>query len=67
MNKVVSFQILHPFTHIQAHAQQHVSAELPPPLPQVVEQAAILQEFSHHIERLLACAHPIQLDQLWMG
>lgn len=67
MNKAISFQVFHPFTHIQAHAQQHVSAEFPSPLPKVVEQAAVLHEFSHDIERLVVCAHSVKLDQLRVG
>lgn len=67
MNEPISFQILHPFTHILAYAQQQVPAEFPPSLPQVVEQAAVLHELSHYIERLVARAHSVKLDQLRVG
>lgn len=67
MNKAISFQVFHPFAHILAHAQEHVSAEFPSPLLKVLEQAAVFHEFSHNVERFVMCAHSVKLDQLWVG
>ena len=62
MNKAVPLQILHPFTDVLAHAQQHLPLKRSPPVSEIVQQAAVLHKLRHNVQGLLLYAHPIELD-----
>lgn len=64
MDEAVSLQILHPFTHILAHAQQHISTEMALSLSEEVQKTAPLHELSNDVDGLLLGAYAIELHQL---
>ena len=61
VDEAVSLQVLHPFTHILTHAQQHVSAEMALSLPEEIQKAAPLHELSDNVNGLLLRANTIKL------
>lgn len=61
VDKAVPLQVFHPFTHILAHAQQHVSAKMTLSLSKKVQQAAPFHELRNNVDWLLLSAHTIEL------
>lgn len=64
MDEAVSLQVLHPFTHILAHAQQDISAEMALSLPEEIQKAAPFHELGNNVNGLLLGAHAVELYQL---
>lgn len=64
MDEAVSLQVLHPFTHILAHAQQHISAEMALSLSEEVQKAASFHELGDDVDGFLLGAYTIELNQL---
>lgn len=67
VDEAVGLQVLHALTDVQADTQQGPQAEAAPPLPEEVEQAAVLHELCDDVNGLLLAAHSIQLHQLRVG
>lgn len=63
MDEAVSLQVLHPLTDIQAETQQGPETEASPPLPEEVEQTAVLHELCDDVDGPLLAAHSVQLHQ----
>lgn len=64
VDEAVSLQVLHPFTHILAHAQQDISAEMALSLPEEIQKAAPFHELGNDVNGLLLGAHAVELYQL---
>lgn len=64
MDEAVSLQVLHPFTHVLAHAQQDISAEMALSLPEEIQKAAPLHELGDDVNGLLLGTHAVELYQL---
>lgn len=60
----MSLQVLHPLTDVLAHGQKPGLFQSPAPLPQDVQQTAVLHELSHDQQGALLQANTIQLHQL---
>lgn len=63
MDETLSLQVLHPLAHVLAHGQKPRRLQTLPPLPQEVQQAAVLHELGHDEQRLLLQADAVQLHQ----
>ena len=63
MDEAVGLQMLHPLADVQADAQQGPQAEAALPLPEEVEQTAVLHELGHDVDGLLLAANSVQLHQ----
>lgn len=61
MDEAVGLKVLHALADIQADAQQGPQAEAASPLPEEVQQAALLHELCDDVDGLLLAAHSIQL------
>lgn len=64
VDETVSLQVLHPFTHILTHAQQHISVEMTLPLSEEIQKAALFHELGNDVNWSLLGAHTIKLHQL---
>lgn len=64
VNEAVLLQVLHPFTHVLTHAQQHVSTKMALSLSEKIQKAAPFHELSHNVNRLLLGTDTIKLNQL---
>lgn len=64
VDEAVPLQVLHPFTHILAHAQQYVSTEMALSLSEEIQKAAPFHELSNNVKWLLLGAYTIKLYQL---
>lgn len=64
VDEAVSLQVLHPFTYILTHAQQHISTEMALSLSEEIQKAAPFHELGNYVDRFLLSAHAIELDQL---
>lgn len=64
MDEAMSLQVLHPLTDILAHGQKPRVLQGRPPLPQEVQQAAVLHELGHDQQGALLQANAVQLHQL---
>lgn len=64
MDEALSLQVLHPLADVLAHGQKPRLLQRPAPLPQEVQQAAILHELGHDQQGALLQANAIQLHQL---
>lgn len=64
MDEAVSLQVLHPFAHVLAHAQQQISAEMALSLSEEVEKAAPFHELGDDVDGSLLGAYAIELYQL---
>lgn len=64
VDEAVSLQVLHPFAHVLAHAQQHISAEMALSLPEEVQKAAPFHELGDDVDGFLLGAYTIELYQL---
>lgn len=63
VDEAAALQVLHARAHVLAHAEQRVGAERPLPGAQVVQQAAVLHELGHDVQRPVLDAHAVQLHQ----
>lgn len=63
MDEAIGLQVLHALTDVQAKTQQGPKAEAAPPLPEEVQQTALLHELCDDVNGLLLAAHSIQLHQ----
>lgn len=63
VDEAVGLQVLHPLADIQADTQQGPQAEAALPLPEEVEQTAVLHELGDDVDGLLMAAHSVQLHQ----
>lgn len=66
VDEAISLQVLHPFTYILTHAQQHVSTEMTLSLAEEIQKAAPFHEFGDNVEWFLLGAYTIKLYQLWV-
>lgn len=64
MDEAVSLQVLHPFAHVLAHAQQQISAEMALSLSEEVQKAAPFHELGDDVDGSLLGAYAIELYQL---
>lgn len=62
VDEAVSLQVLHAFTHILTHAQQHISAEMPLSLPEKIQKAAPLHELGDNVDGFLLGAYAVKLN-----
>lgn len=67
MDEAVGFQVCHALADIQTDTQQAPLVKAAPPLPEVVQQAALLHELRDNVDWPLLAAHPIQLYQFGVG
>lgn len=67
VDEAVGLQVLHALADVLADTQQRPQAEAAPPLPEEVQQAAVLHELCDDVNGLLLAANPIQLHQLRVG
>ena len=61
VDEAVSLQVLHPFTHILTHAQQHISIKMTLSLSEEVQKAALFHELGNNVNWSLLGAHTIKL------
>lgn len=61
VDEAVSLQVLHPFTHILTHAQQHISTKMPLSLSEEIQKAAPLHELRNNVNWLLLGAYTVKL------
>lgn len=67
VDEAVGFQVRHALADIQTDTKQAPLVKAAPPLPEVVQQAALLHELSDNVDWPLLAAHPIQLHQFGVG
>lgn len=63
VDETVGLQVLHPLTDVLTHGQKPRPFYSPAPLPQDVQQAAVLHELGHDQQGALLQTHPVQLNQ----
>ena len=63
VDEAVGLQVLHPLTDVLAHGQKPRLLQGPAPLPQEVQQAAVLHELGHDQQGALLQANTVQLHQ----
>ncbi len=63
VDETVCLQVLHPLTDVLTHGQKPRLLQSPAPLPQEVQQAAVLHELGHNQQGALLQANTIQLHQ----
>ena len=63
MDEAVSLQILHPFTDILAHTEQHLLLQLSFPLSEVVKQAAVFHKLRHNVKGLPLYTYSVELNE----
>lgn len=63
VDEAVGLQVLHALADVQADTQQGPQTEAAPPLPEEVQQAAVLHELCDDVNGLLLAADSIQLHQ----
>lgn len=63
MDEAVGLQVLHALTDVQAKTQQGPEVKAAPPLPEEVQQTAVLHELCDDVNGLLLATHSIQLHQ----
>lgn len=64
VDEAVSLQVLHPFTHILTHAQQHISAKVALSLAEEIQKTAPFHELRNNVDRFLLGAYAIKLYEL---
>lgn len=64
VDEAVSLQVLHPFTHILTHAQQHISSKMTLSLPEEIQKTAPFHELRNNVNWFLLGAYAIKLYQL---
>lgn len=63
MDETALLQVLQPLTDVLAHGQKPRLLQSAAPLPQQVQQAAVLHELGHDQQGALLQADPVQLHQ----
>lgn len=63
VDEAVALQVLHALADVQADTQQGPQTEAAPPLPEEVQEAAVLHELCDDVDGPLLAAHSIQLHK----
>lgn len=61
VDEAVSLQVVHAFTHILTHAQQHISTKMTLSLSEEIQKTAPLHELGNNVNRFLLGAYTVQL------
>ena len=61
VDEAVSLQVLHPFTHILTHAQQHISTKMALSLSEEIQKASPFHELGNDVNGFLLGAYTIKL------
>lgn len=67
MDEAVGLQVPHALADIQTHTKQVPLVKAAPPLPEEVQQTALLHELCDDVDWPLLAAHAVQLHQFGVG
>lgn len=66
MNELLTLEVRHRLTHIQAHGKETPRTQLFPMMPQVLQQAAVTHELCHDVDGKALGTHTVEPHKLRM-